>query len=687
LALSLGVGAAAAVWSVVDTALLATPPYRQPERLVMLQGSFTSHGEVKPWPSSQMDLADWRQQSTAFAGMSALGKLGFNLEAGQRSRRLDGELVNAGYFELLGVHPLLGRFFAAGEDLRPFDRYVVVLGYDLWQSALSGDPRAVGSDLRLNGQAYRVIGVAPRGFRGLSDQAALWVPSMLPPIRDYLIVRRERWLGGIARLRPGVTVQQAQADLNRITAGLARQFPNMNQGMGVTVTPVHEAWFGALAHDLRAPAAAAGALLLAAVINTFNLFAGRRGRGGRGRTRGAARREGLWLGLAAGLGGGLLAMAVAPSLGTISGPLPAWVHIAVWPLTGLLTVVTAVACAAVAALVTVPRGAAAGTGAQAGHEEGPAAANGAPASRGGRRRRRPAAIAMAVIEVALALWVTGKALAAGRDFHRTVGEKLGFKADGVVSFRMDLKGPQYMDNALVTNLLGKRYLPRLAAVPGVLRAAISNPTIPTDRLVGGYITVEDHASDTPDGTYVTIWHSVSPEYFATLGIPLLAGHTFTAEEAVSDRVIVSSAMAQQQWPGQNPLGKRIKQDARAVATEPWMTVVGVVGEVVHGGIHAKKPPGPDIYMSVLQFPLRLPLTINFLVQPQSGVATADLQGALHREMQAIDPELPEYDMSTLEEHLARQTAQLHTTVHLLLLLAAAALLQALAGLAALRPSA
>jgi hypothetical protein len=641
LVLAVGFGAFAIAATVYDGALRAPLPYRDPGRLMMVEGSFKDQGEAQPFPISQMDFADWRQRSKAFSGLSLFGSLGFNLERGTSSRRLSGELVNANYLDLLGLHAAVGRFFLPEEDVKPFSTFVVVLGYDLWQSAFVGDRGVVGSEVHLNGQAYRVVGVGPRGFRGLSDQAELWVPSMLPPIPDYLNVRRERWAGAVARLAPGVTRTAAQRQLDAVTGAL-----------GATLTPLAESWFGALRQPLLRLLLAASALLLLAAWDAAGLLGG---------VRPVARRERWGIVLGAALAGVAIAYGLTSRLVDASGvPLQSFVP----RVPGVFSVAVVVV---VAALLGVPLGL-------------PAVIENGAASRPAGRWRR----AFVVVQALLAVVLLG---AAGREawtYHKTMGADLGFRRDGLLTYRMDLKGQKFMSNPLVTDLLRRQYLPRVAAVAGVRQAAMSDPTIPTDGLVGGYMTVEDHASPAPDGTYITMWHSVSPGYFETLGIPLLAGRGFTAADTADDVVVVSKAFADQQWPGKNPLGKRIKQDARGVKSEPWMTVVGVAAEAHHEGIQPDPSPAPDIYMPLFQFPLRLPLTINFLIRPQPGIPPTALVPALHREMMAIAPELPDYDAATMEDRLAKQTADARFQVTLLSLFAAATVLFAAAGYYGLR---
>ena len=643
----MGLTAVAVTLAALGGTLVTALPFADDGRLVSFQGLFTDNkGTATPWDMSEMDFADWRRQNTVFTAASIYGSIAFNLEKGQQSERLWGELVDDNYLPLLGLKPTLGRFFTLEEDTRPLEKYVVVLGYDLWRRAFGGDPGVVGRPLRLNGGVYQIVGVGPQDFRGLSDQADLWVPSMLPPIRDYLTVRRERWItSAVARLKPGVTIEQAQKQMNQITAGLARQYPNMNQGIGVTLSPLRESWVGELRHGLLKVALGALLLLLFAAFDARLLAGGRR------------------LGVATSLTAGVVALLLAWfALGLLlprSGlGLPSFFHLSL----GLLAIGSTLALALLCGLLLGRASAAS-----------PSGVSGRPGWRG------PRAVVV-LLAVAFALYLLVHAGKTVQSYRQLVGGDLGFRAGNVLTFRMDLKGPQYAQNEPVSQLLRERYLPRLAAVPGVEQVSISNPTMPTDSLAGGYITIDDHASDSPDGTYIILWHSVSPGFFHTLGIPLLAGRDFTAADTDSNVVILSQAAAAQHWPGKNPLGRRLKQDARAVAAEPWMTVVGVVGEVRHEGIQSDHAPAPDMYMSVLQFPLRLPMTMNFLVHPKPGVAPAEFRRELREAMTAIDPELPPYDFKTMRERLDKQIEKPRLEVLLASLFAGLALLFAGVGI-------
>jgi predicted permease len=683
LTLALGIGAAAAMLTVVNAVFRQALPYVQPERLVMLTGSFDDQGEIKPWPVSQMDFGDWRARSTVFADMSVRGSLAFNLEQGARSQRVWGELVDASYFRLLGVAPARGRFFTAEEDARPLERYVVVLGYGLWQSSFGADPGMVGRSLQLNGRSYEVVGIGPRGFRGLSDQADLWVPSMLPPIRQFLTNRGVRWVAGAARLKPGVSVAQAQQQMNSVTAGLALEMPATNKGLNAAVVPLKEFWFGKLRNGLLVLTVGAVILLLIACVNVASLLltravARQRDWGIRvalGASRGRLAREllaeSLLLAAGGAAGGLVLAQWATGALVAVSGvQFPSFVHIAVDPWVAAATVGLAALCGLFFGLAplawslrddlvqSLTRG-----------------DKGGPRGQGWQRIQH----GVVIVQVALALTLAVDAGLMAQGFRKLTGQQLGFRADDLLTWRIDLRGPKYAADRAVTELLRREYQRRIEAVPGVEQVAMSDPTLPTDEPAGGYITIEDHDSTLPDGTYVAMIHAVSPRYFAVLGVPIERGRPFGAEDTESNAVIVSRALAAAQWPGQDPIGKRLKLDARSDAG-PWLTVVGVAADLRQQGIAGEKAAAPDLYLSLLQFIRRPPLTINFLVRPQPGVAAARLRAALHREMAAIDPELPDYDVATMRGRLARQADKARFQIILIVTFAALALALAAVGI-------
>jgi predicted permease len=682
LALTLGIGATSAMFAVVDAVLLRELPYEDPSRLVVLTGTSTEKGETVDWPISQMDFDDIRKESKTFEEMSVFGSLAFNLQGDQDAERLEGELVSASYFGLLGLSPAQGRFFSPKEDEAPFEHYVVVLSHALWKRRFGGDPGVVGRLVDLNGERYRVVGVAPEGFRGLTDKADLWVPSKLPPKPFYLTNRRLRWLSAVARLQPGTTLERAQDEISRLTAQLAQEYPDMNAGIGMRTAGLRDHWFGTMRRGLLILTAGACILLLIACINVANLLLTRAMAEQRAHAirmaLGANRKRLLrqlitqslllsTLGAALGL---LLAQWGTPVLMAASGvQFQSFVQISTGPKVVAAILGVALLCGTVFGMVPV------WVTFQANLSDSLTRPGYQPRRGIGRQLFQNVVV---VAQVALALILSASAGLMARDFQKTISQDLGFQSQDILTFRIDPRGPAYAKDEPVIRLV-RTYLDRLANIPGVAQVEMSGPTLPTDTWTGAYFTFEDHASDAPDGTYPLVVHSVSPGYFGLLGIPVLKGQPFTPQDTASFGVIASKSLADVHWPGKDPLGRRVKGGTRDQEDKPWRPIQAVVADVRYEGFQSVKNPAPDLYLPILQFPWR-PLNIGFLVRPKPGISAASLIPAIRQEMKAIAPDLAMYDPATLEERLARQTDKARFQILLISLFTVLALVMAAVGI-------
>lgn len=643
LGLALAFAAAAAVLIVGKAVLVDELPFRDPSRLVLMEGTYTEKGEVEEWPISQMDFADWQKENRSFEQMAVFTSEYTHNLAGEHPERLNAELVSHNYFPMLGARAAAGRFFLPAEDQVPFRDAVVVLSHGLWQRCCGGDKGIVGRTLELNGHPYKVVGVAAEGFRGLSDTADLWVPSMMPPGVDALGIRRWRWASVVGALKPGVTLAQAQEDMDRVTAGLEKLYPEMNQGMGVRLTWLREHWFGKLAPELRTVARGAAVLLLLACATAAVLL--------RGRTSVA---RAVLLTLAAAVLGLVLAAWAVHSLAPVSGlGLPSFVRLAPGAPGTAALFGLALLCGLAVGL------AARGTGRSAAW--------------------RLFQGATAVAAGALAVFLLVGAFRDFREYRALTGQDLDFEPGGLLTLRIDPRGPKY-DTDEPVNALVPQYLTRLARIEGVQTVGMGGPAIPTDNWSGGYMTVEEKPNpESPDGTWFVMLHAVSPGYFKALGVSMLQGSDFTMNDAVPFGAIVSKALAERSWPGQNPLGKRFKFGVRDNPNRPWRTVIGVVPDIRHAGYKGLSRPAPDVYIPNLRFQVRLPLTLNFLVKARQGVAAESLIPAVEKEIRAIAPDVPPYDAVTLEERLDRQVRKDRLEVLLTAFFALAAVVLAIAG--------
>ncbi len=540
----------------------------------------------------------------------------------------------------------------------------------------------MGAGLRLNGRVFEVLGVMPQGFKGLTDQADLWLPISATPqllSNRYLVRRGLRWLDSVGRLEPGVSVAQAQADMDGITANLAREFAGNNSGIGVRIVPLAEAWFGDLQLGLLILLAGASLVLLLACTNVAGLLLARAAGRQReisirtmlGAHRAALIRqllvESVVLACAACAIGLILAhWGVQLLVRESAVDLRSFVRLGVnLPVVGTILAVS-VACSLVfgiapAWLTSRPelRG-----GLQAGSK----------ATAGKSRHRFLAGIVVAEIALAIVVLVGAGLLVQG--FRRLRQTDLGFHSGGLLTARIAPKGERYADPATVRRL-AQQVADRLQSLPGIRSAAVASPDVPTDDWSAYAFLIENRLDAPADRESFLVVHSVSPGYFKTLGATMVRGREFTAadDERVPGMAILSRAAAESFWPGRNPLGKRLR--VADVAT-PWFTVVGVAGEVRYGGLPADTRPGPDVYFALFQSPPHSLPVLNLLVRPRQA-EPASVLAAMRRELKAVAPDLPLYDVASLEERLARQTARDRFLTTVLSLFAVLALVLATVG--------
>ena len=273
-ALALGIGANTAIFSVVNAVLLKPLPYRDPGQLTLLWGN-VRRVKVERRGASYPDFVDWRKQSKSFEDMAGFTDVGFTLTGSDEPERMNGEYVSASYFSILGVSAIVGRTFLPGEDEVPMRDHVVILSEGLWQRRYGGDPGIIGKTIQTSTRSYIVVGVMPVGFRGISDTAQIWVPfMMLGPAEDFA-ERGNRGMQVLARLKPGVKLTAAQAELDTICRGLARQYPVTNEARGVEVAPLDKEIFGEIRPAALALLGAVAFVLLIACANVANLLLAR----------------------------------------------------------------------------------------------------------------------------------------------------------------------------------------------------------------------------------------------------------------------------------------------------------------------------------------------------------------------------------------------------------------------------
>lgn len=676
--LGVGVAATATVASIADSLLFAPLPFADDERLVLISGKELPDGG--PFPLGVADLDDIAAEGPFAAAAAVTWPRPFKLGTGAAVEQVYGEMARPGYFATLGVEPATGRTFTAAEDTSPTAARVVVLGHDLWQRAFGGRGDVLGAPAEIQGARYTVIGVMPAGFRGITDEAELWLPLALADElygRHYTTLRAWRWLGGVGRLAAGTSVPTAERQLGDLRARLLRVHPDEYEHVGFAVEPLRDAYFGELRRPLAALLAASLVLLAIACANAANLFLARALPQVRevalarsvGATRGRLVRQLLVdssLPVAAGTGAGLALATVALAALDAWRPieLPTWIAVRLSPAGAAVTVAVVAFCALAAALAPAllvsahrPQAALRQVG------------RGATAAGAGHRLRRH----MVALQALLVVVLLGTSATVARGLAGFVSTDLGFDPAELLTLRLDLTGERYLEDDAVRSVVGA-LLDRLEGLPGVEAVAAEGPGLPTSGSYGvGFRRPGEPDSPPIEG----LRHHVWPGYFQALRIPLVAGRPFSEADGpeAPRALVVSRAFAARHWPEQDPVGQRLEAgqapDVRTYA------VVGVAEDVRHHGLSTEPPWAPEVYVSALQSPPRNPPLLALLVRA-TGSAPA-LAAEVEAAVRATAPDLPPYDVLTMDDRLREQTALSRFVLALLVGFTSGAVLLAVAG--------
>ena len=668
LTLALGIGANAAIFSVVNGVLLRPLSYANPDRLVMVWGHNQQIGNES---ASLPDFKDWREQNTVFESMAAVANTRFDVTGDGEPERIDAALTTANFFHVLGVTPALGRAFDTEEETSGRDR-VVVLSHGFWERRFGARADVVGRSITLSGLPYTVIGVAPTGFR-FGNPSDLWAPLRTDTTRG----RRADFLTVVARLKPGTTMDQAQAQMTTIGRALQTQYPESNTGWSPELISLKEQLVGDIRPALLVFMGAVGLVLLIACANVANLMLMRaaareremaiRAALGAGRKRIVRQMltESTLVALLGGALGLLLAVWGVSSLGTAqAGPIPrldeSGVDGRVLGFTLLLCIGTGLLFGLAPALRL-----ASGRSRESLRE----GARGASGGLGVHRLRG----ALVLGEVALALVLLVGAGLLIRSFDRLSEVNPGFDSSSVISAQIVLPRVRYAES---NNQLAffDQLLQSTRAMPDVESVALTSDA----PLSGGGNYLSFEVAGRPPASASTVQDAevlvTGPEYFRTLRIPLRSGRIFSAQDdARATRVVViNSAMARRYWPGGEPIGARVTLGDPADSSS-WRTVVGVVGDVRQNALN--DDPYPQLFLPLAQTPQRAML----LLARTTGNPSA-LSGPIRHAVTALDPDLPVSDIRTLDERLDQSIAQPRVSMMLLAIFALMALVLAAVGI-------
>ncbi len=691
ISLALGIGANSSIFSVVNAALLKPLPYKEPARLMMIERTSAEvPGQSLPWSYPKYEAL--RDQNEIFEQVAAFSDQNFPLTDTEDPERLQTEIVSADYFPVLGISPSAGRVFTPEEDQTPGASAVALIGYGLWQRRFGGNPGVLGQNISLNKVPFTIVGVMPKGFKGQSNEAEVWVPMMMAPALTFakrLSSPFASWHEVIARLKPGVTQAQAQAAMGTVEQKIDEAVP-WPAAWGPAPEPEHlrvvafsEAKIDpAIRKSILILFGAVGFVLLIACLNIASLLMSR----GVSRRKeiairlalGASRArlirqlltESMVLALAGGLAGLLIALwgveilsAFKPASNlTISGiPLQAVdfsaakIDSQVLVFNLLLSVVTGLIFGIAPALQ------ASKTGVSDSLKEGVPGLSKTP----GRFRRLNLKNLLIVTELALAVVLLIGAGLMIKSFARLHALPIGFEPANLLTLKIQL--PKKTPDTLYEQLLT-----RVQTIPGIQSATLASSTPLSSNSAKAILKLKDQADD---GSRLTTGvHAVGADYFKTLKIPLLKGRSFNGQDREgSPRVaIINETAAHRYWAGIDPVGKQIWLSVGWEQNE-FAEIVGIAGDVKYG--KADESAEPEIYLPYLQ-PTESP---NFVIARTEG-DPAGMIASVRQAVFALDKNVPTYDIRTMEDRIGDATSKTRFSAFLLAVFAGLALLLSAIGI-------
>jgi len=680
IALTLGIGANTAIFSVVHAALIRSFPYREGDRLAIVWEHRRSG--TKPNPQNTINMGnffDWKEQNTVFSDMAAFFDFNTNLTGNGEPEEIPAQLATTNLFSLLGVNPIKGRTFAQDEG-KTGQPQVVVISYELWQRRFGGDANIIGRKITLNNQPNEIIGVLPPEVGWYVQKGSMvnkppqiWTPWQ---VSNELRQRSGRFARSVARLKPGITFEQAQNEMNVIGARLEQQYPEFDTKWGVTVVPLRTQFTGEIRKPLFVLLGAVGFVLLIACANVANLLLARAAsrrkeialRAGLGASRWRIARQLLTESVVLSIFGGVLGLLLAwwgtkallalspPELMDLRG---ASINVPVLLFTGGLTLVTGIVFGLVPAFeasrfdINEPL-----------KESGKSVV-------GGTRAHRVRSV-FVVAQVALALVLLIGAGLLMKSLSRLQSVDPGFDSENVLTMQVHLPPVKYDTDPKVINFF-KQAIEQIRAMPGVESAGAIN-TIPFGGPHSGTNLDIEGQPKRPPGQFLTTGVCVTDaNYFQTMRIPLKRGRLFTQQEVQEMRhvVVVNEAFARENFPGQDPIGQRVtiymKDD------NPPSEIIGIVGDNKHKGLDAEIEPMSFWPIAELAYS-RMTIVIRTRGDSTNMVAAA------RNVIRQLDPDQPVGEVITMGGLMARSVARSRFNSTLLAIFSVVALVMAAVGI-------
>lgn len=678
LTLGLGIGATTAIFSVVNSVMLRRLPYKTADRIVVIQ---ELNPEGKKIQVTGPNFLDWRAQNTVFEHLAAIKTRNANLTLADQAERIDTAQTSANFFDVFGVGPQQGRLFVSNDE-QAGHAPVAVLSDALWRRRLAADPNVIGKPITLDGNTYSVIGVAPAGFQ-YPDKTEVWLPPLkLAPEFNPGVEPTERrgmgYLSAVGLLKPGVTVAQAGGEMETITSRLRQQYPATNNRRFDRVLSLHNhligdsktmLWllFGAVMFVLLIACANVANLLLASAVSRSKEMAIRTALGA---SRWRVMRQLLTESAILALAGGLLGLFLS-SYGVMAitrllpQQFPRLNEIGMdWRVFGFTLGASLLTGFLFGFAPALHMSRADVQEAMKENSRGTA----------GSLRHTHLRHALIIAEVGLSVVLLAGAGLLFRSFIRLQAVDAGFTPQQVLTAQLSPAGPKYDDNADYTAFY-EQVLERARTIPGVANVGVIN-TLP---LSGGptiAYRIDGRPIETVDKWVPTSFRSVSPDYFGAMNIPVLQGRTFTEEDRAGAprRLMINQALAQRDFPNEDPVGKRITLGNTDENNQPiWFEIVGVTANV--RSIQLREEAPPELYFATKQLPFQnMAIVIRSTVDPES------IAPALRQVVAEVDQTVPVAELQTMEHIVSESVTQSRFNLFLVGLFGGLALLLSAAGI-------
>jgi len=670
LTLALGIGATTAMFSVVNAILLRPLFGRETDRLVTIYHSYPKTNLTTGGAAAS--FVDYQQQGAIFESVAVSANASFNLTGQGEPERVEGRRVSAGYFTTRGVTAALGRTFLPDED-KPGKQYLAIISYGLWKQRFNADPNVLGRSMMLNGENHTVIGVMPEEW---SRRNEIWTPLALTA--EQLADRGWEFLRMTARLKPGVSLDQAQAAMNTLARQLMQEHPQnypADSGWNIRLTPVYEDTVREIRPALRVLLGAVGFILLIACANVANLLLARMAARGRemalraalGASRRRVLRQLLTESLLLALTGGGMGLLIAYwgtglLLKLNQNNLP---RAQEYSMDGRILAFAF----GLSVLTSLLFGLAPALQASKADLTNPLKEGGRGASGGGRARLR-SLLVVAEIALTLVLLIGGGLML--KSFAQLLQVNPGFRPENLLTLRISLPDDRYHEERQARDF-ARQALEKVKALPGVQAAGVVTSLPLSQSNASGTFAIDGRPTASRDARPQAEWRMVSPEYLQTMSIPLQMGRNFTERDAAEapNVMLIDETLARLYWPNENPIGKRVALSNTRETI--WREIVGVVGAVKHRGLDAD-------YRGTLYVPHSQMSWENFFLVVRTVAEPTSMTTAVRAAIQSVDQNQPVYEVMTMEQRVSESVGQRRFSMLLLGLFAAVALLLAAVGL-------